>query len=180
MKTPSLLHRLARDRRGLSAIEFALLAPVLILLLFGLAEFCQGYMAQRRVSHTASSVADMIARANSVTESDVNAIFAVGGLVMNPFPAGGLSQRAASVVLDNKGVAKVEWVIGSIPGRPLAKGDVVALPDDLVTGAGKGVIVAEAHYVYRSPVGYVLKDDVTFDHTFRLLPRNVDKVVLTP
>ena len=32
-----------------------MLAPVMIFFYFGLAEFCQGYMAQKRASHSAAS-----------------------------------------------------------------------------------------------------------------------------
>jgi Flp pilus assembly protein TadG len=37
-----------RDRRGVSAVEFALIAPVLVIFYCGLAELTQAMMAQRR------------------------------------------------------------------------------------------------------------------------------------
>ncbi len=57
-----LLKRLLQDRRGVSAIEFALIAPVMITIYFGLIEFSQGYMAERRAGHVASMVADLVAQ----------------------------------------------------------------------------------------------------------------------
>ena len=71
------LHRLRKDRRGISAVEFALIAPVMIVFYFGLAEFCQGYMSQKRLSHTASAVADLVAQSESVTTDNLDDIFAI-------------------------------------------------------------------------------------------------------
>ncbi len=42
-----------RDQRGVSAVEFAFIAPVLILFYFGLAEYTQALMAQRKTINTA-------------------------------------------------------------------------------------------------------------------------------
>ena len=41
----TLLHRLGRDRRGVSAVEFALIAPAMIAFYFGLAEITQALLA---------------------------------------------------------------------------------------------------------------------------------------
>ena len=41
-----LIPRLARDQRGVSAIEIALIAPMLITFYMGVTEMCQGFMAQ--------------------------------------------------------------------------------------------------------------------------------------
>ena len=46
----------ARDRRGVSAIEFAFIAPVLIMIYFSVAELCEAMLAQRKVAHAASAV----------------------------------------------------------------------------------------------------------------------------
>ena len=55
-----LLQQFVRDRRGVSAVEFALIAPLMIAFYFGLTEFCQGYMAQKRMGHSAAAVADPV------------------------------------------------------------------------------------------------------------------------
>ena len=61
IRKPAFLLRLARDTRGLSAVEFALLAPVMISLYFGVAEVGQAFMVQKRQAHVASMVADLVA-----------------------------------------------------------------------------------------------------------------------
>lgn len=182
MRGPAqLLRRLVRDRRGLSAVEFALIAPVMILIYFGVTEFCQGFMAQRRVNHTASAIADMVARTDTLTAQQADDILAIGALIMRPFSTTPLKRRVASVVLDDNKVAKVAWVHGdAISGKPLAKGDTVTLPDGLVSEVGQSVIMADTAYDYKSPIGQWLPDPLRFSQTYYLLPRTVDRVTLSP
>ncbi|OYX13649.1 MAG: pilus assembly protein TadE, partial [Brevundimonas diminuta] len=78
------LRRLLRDRRGVSAVEFALIAPVMITIYFGLIEFSQGYMAERRASHVASMVADLVAQSGGTNIEDLNGVFAIGDMIMRP------------------------------------------------------------------------------------------------
>ena len=56
------LKRLRRDERGVSAVEFALIAPVMILFYFGLAELTQVMIAERKTVRTASAIGDILAQ----------------------------------------------------------------------------------------------------------------------
>ena len=66
MKKRSLIRRLTGDERGVSAVEFAMLAPVLIAFYMGMTEFCQGFMAQKRMSHVSAMVADLVAQEETI------------------------------------------------------------------------------------------------------------------
>src|SRR4051812_23308882 len=69
-------HRFGADRRGVAAIEFALLLPVMILLYFGSAEFVNAFSAQRRISHIAASIADITAQDRTISTAQLNDLFA--------------------------------------------------------------------------------------------------------
>ena len=58
------LSRFARDRRGVSAVEFAFIAPVMIGLYFGCAEISDGVAADRKVSLIAGALANLAAQVN--------------------------------------------------------------------------------------------------------------------
>src|SRR5690606_24990997 len=62
-----LIRRWVGDERGVSAIEFAMIAPVLIVFYMGMTEFCQGFMAQKRMGHVSATVADLIAQEETIT-----------------------------------------------------------------------------------------------------------------
>ena len=63
----SFLEAFRRDRRGVSAIEFGFIAPVILTIYMGLAELSEGLTAQRRVSHVSSALGDLVAQSDVVT-----------------------------------------------------------------------------------------------------------------
>lgn len=168
------LRRFGRDDSGVSAVEFALLAPVMITLYFGSAEFCQGFMAQKRMGHATSQVADIVSQGGTLKADDLDDTFAVAQLIMAPFPSAPLKMRVSGVTRDSNGVAKIDWSRGS-GLTALGVGAVVTVPAGMIAN-GESTILSEATYDYASPLKYLLPNIVRFKHTFYLRPRLVDKV----
>jgi Flp pilus assembly protein TadG len=172
MKKRSLIRRWTGDERGVSAIEFAMLAPVLIAFYMGMTEFCQGFMAQKRMGHVSAMVADLIAQEEEVAAATVDDIFDIGGLIMKPFPTATLHQRVSSVS-QASGTATVDWSRGDgMTARGV--GSTMTLPADLITD-GESVIVAEVTYDYDSAADYLMPGLTRFSHTYYLRPRTADK-----
>ncbi|WP_292127252.1 TadE/TadG family type IV pilus assembly protein [Brevundimonas sp.] len=174
MMRRGLFTRLAGDDRGVSAVEFAMLAPVLIAFYFGMAEFCQGFMAQKRMGHVSAMVADLVAQEESVGTANLDDIFEIGGLIMKPFSTTALQQRVSSVTRTS-GVARVDWSRGA-GMAPRAVNSTITLPADLIAN-GESVIVSEATYDYDSPVDYFMPGITRFSHIYYLRPRTVDKTL---
>lgn len=170
-----LLTRLRGDRRGVSAVEFALIAPIMILFYFGLAEFCQAFMAQKRMGRTAAAVADLVTQQDQVTRADVADVFEMGDLMMRPFSAAPLSQRATAVTRQASGRVEVDWSLGQ--GMAPRRGEVT-LPDGLIA-AGESLVMTEITYDYESPFSDLLPGMTRFSHTYYLRPRKVDQVACT-
>jgi len=174
----SWTRRFARAEDGVSAVEFALIAPLMILFYFGLAELSQAYMAQRRVNHAAAAVADLVAQQKDVNTAKLEQIFFVGELTMAPFDAEPLKLRLTSVVAGADGVGKAEWSQGhGLTARP--KDQIVATPAGLLT-PNASLIMAEVEYDYVPTTGEVMPALTHFTHTYYLAPRTTQKVVFKP
>jgi Flp pilus assembly protein TadG len=169
-----LVKRFLKDGAGAAAVEFAIIAPVMIVMYFGLAELTQAMMAQRRTSHTGSTIGDLVAQGGSTTPAELSDIFTVGGAIVAPFPTAPLSMRISSITADVNDVAKVDWSVASNM-TPLAKGTVVTPPASALA-AGQSVIESDVKYVYNSPVNYVLPTPITFTNTYYLRPRVSNQV----
>ncbi len=170
----SLIRRLTGDDRGVSAVEFALLAPVIIAFYMGLAEFCQGYMAQKRMGHASAMVADLVAQEELVTPAALADIFSIGGLIMKPFPTTTLKQRVSSVTRSGNQI-RVDWSRGDgMTAR--ARNELVTLPADLLAD-GQSVVMSEVTYDYDSPADYLMPGLTRFSHTYYLRPRTTDKTL---
>lgn len=173
MRKPGLFRRLARDESGISAVEFAVVAPLLIFFYLGMNEFCQGFMAQKRMSHVTAMVADLVAQEKTVTPDNIADIFDIGGLIMRPFPDSTLHLRVTSVTLTG-GVAKIDWSWGE-GMNALAKGGTMTIPAGLIT-EGQSLIVSESTYDYDSPSDYLMPGLTRFSRSYYLRPRHVDVV----
>jgi len=173
------LKTLRKDQSGSAAVEFALIAPVAILLYCGFAELTMAMMAERRAAHAASVVADLVSQTTQVTTNDVTDIFRIGGSIMHPFPSVPLKMRVTSVTADVNGVPKVTWSQGGGLG-PLTGGTVVSgFPPNLLA-AGDSVIKADVQYAFTSPLQMTLPNALTFNDTFYLKPRRSGSVALLP
>ena len=151
-----------------------MLAPVLIGFYFGMAELCQGFMAQKRMGHVSAMVADLVAQEETVTTTNLDDIFDIGGLIMKPFPMTQLNLRVSSVTR-TAGVDRVDWSRGDgMAAR--AVNSTITLPDDLIID-GQSIVVSEATYDYDSPVDYFMPGITRFSQTYYLRPRTVDKTL---
>ena len=169
----NLLSRLARDTRGLAAVEFAILAPVMILIYVGVAEVCQGYMAMKRTNHVAAMVGDLVTQNSSLDQAGFTNVFGIGGQIMAPFPVTTLKQRVTSITRISATKLQLDWSKGD--GMSPMTLSEASVPDDLIA-PGQTVIITEAYYAYKSPLGYVMPALTNFKHTTYLQPRNTNTV----
>lgn len=166
----------SRDERGVAAVEFALLAPIMILLYFGLAEVTMGVMAERRASHAAAVMADLVAQEAQISGTEITDIFNIGDQIMQPFPAAPLQVRLTSVTANAQGAPKVDWSRSQGGLTTPHAGDTVSgMPAGLLA-AGDSVIKADVTYTYTSPVALVVPQALTYTETFYLRPRRGSQV----
>ena len=167
------LKRLIKDRRGAAAVEFAFVAPVMILMYYGLAELTQGMMADRRASHVASAIGDLVAQDTAVNTSEMSDIFKVGEAIIAPFPTSGLSMRVTSIRRDSTGAIQVMW--SKSYGSLGTLSTVASLPAGLVAN-NESVILSESSYVYNSATKQALPNALTFTQKYYLKPRKTAQV----
>ena len=171
-----LSRRLQRDERGVIAIEFALIAPLMILIYWGLVEVSQAFMAQKRASHTTSMVADLSSQSAVLKRADVQNFFAISEQVMRPFPSDTLQVRVSSLTRDDKGVVRVDWSQSLRPSAYPArakKSIVEDVPEDLIEN-GESLIFSETLYDYQLPFARFLTNSngvTQFRNQFYLRPR---------
>jgi len=169
-----LFKRLGRDRRGVSAVEFALIAPAMIAFYFGLAEITQALLAERRAGHAASAIGDLVAQSSSISNTDITDIFQIATTIMQPYPTNTLKMRVTSVKANAAGATTVAWSNGS-GMTPYGTGAALTVPAGVIA-ANQSVIMSEVTYDYDSPVNFFMPNAVTFSRKFYLRPRRSDEV----
>ncbi|WP_186400224.1 TadE/TadG family type IV pilus assembly protein [Stappia sp. P2PMeth1] len=168
---------LLRDRRGVAAVEFALVLPFMLVLFLGVTELNSALTLDRKVSQAASSVADLVAQADKLTSSEVNDLLQLSRAVLDPYPEAPLSMVVASVWIKDVNQPRVvwsramntsQWGAGSAPP--------IELPPELTQQKDTYLVVAHAEYEHRPTFAAVLKDvfnkaTITLSDTYYLRPR---------
>mgnify|MGYP000878046167 FL=1 len=145
---------LRRDVRGAAAVEFALVAPVLLVMLIGAIDVSRAVAINQRVSLVTQMVADLVARETQLTANDVEAIYDIAELAMAPYSTEPL-QIAIIPVMSAANDATRTLVYASKTNRPtypagseLSACDTYPLTRDFLA-ANESVIVVESTYAYQ-------------------------------
>lgn len=146
------IRRLLANRKGAGAIEFALVAPVLILLYIGSAEISVAMSVNKKVARAASTVADLVTQKQQVDKTFLRSMVDVAASILAPYEESPVQLKITGIEIDGGGNAKVAWSWDQDDKRPYGNGDAVALPDDLKIGNS-----------------YLVRAELSYDHTLLLM-----------
>ena len=162
------LHGLAGDQRGVSAVEFALMLPLMVALYLGVVEISQGIAAQRKMTMTTRTVADLVSQTTNVANTYMTNAMNAATAVMAPFPDSNLKITVSSIKIAD-GKATVSWS-DTKNGTARAIGSTVTLPAALVADNGS-LILSEVEYAYTPTIGYVISGTLTLKDNLYMRPR---------
>lgn len=165
---------LARDERGVSAVEFAMILPLMLTLYLGGVEVSQGISIDRKVTLTARTVADLVAQVSSINTAGLNSALSAATAVLSPYPEGPAKITVSLVNIDPQGVAKIAWS-QSKNGTARAVGSVVTLPPALNV-ASTSLVWGEASYTYTPSIGYVMTGTLDLKDQIFMRPRLSDTI----
>lgn len=175
MSLMARFRRFARASGGMAAVEFALIAPMMVFLLFGSVELLDALSANRRAQNVAASIADVIARDTEVSNSEVSGIWSAMDVLMIPDTAEFMDVRLTSISIESSSVARVVWSEGRNEYAPLGTGSRVNLPAAMML-PGSSVIMAETRYHYNPPLSFLFRGGVPMEHTAYRRSRLVDPI----
>jgi Flp pilus assembly protein TadG len=179
----SLLRKFRKSQKGLAAVEFAFIAPVLGSMLVGTIEVCNALECKQKVTSVASSVSDLVAQTASLSSTDLSNIFAAGNALIYPYPTSGAKIVVSSIVSDGTGNGTVAWSQAS-SGSGLTLKSAFAVPTGLMSASSCAknacsVIYTTVTYSYTSPVGKFFLGTVTMNDHFYARPRESALVSFT-
>lgn len=167
-----------KDTRGMSAVEFALLLPVMMIMYLGAVEVASGLIAHRKATAVASTAADLTAQAVVLSNADVDDIFGASRAILAPYDSNGVEIILTSASDQGTGAIRVDWSEG-FNTPPYATGSTIDVPPNLVFANGS-VIIAEVRYIYASAMGRYLTGDRLMEDTFYARPRRTLLVSRVP
>jgi Flp pilus assembly protein TadG len=166
------LARFARDRRGVSAVEFAFVAPVMIGLYLGCAEISDGVSADRKVSLTAGALANLTTQVTTISATDMTNILDASSAIIAPYSASNLTLTVSCLKIDANGVAKVQWS-ATRNGTARSAGSTYSFSSSNSSLAVKSswLILSEVSYAYTPIVGYTITGTLSLSDKMFMSPR---------
>lgn len=125
------VRRFIDDRRGVGAIEFAIIAPLLVMAYIGAFEVSVAITMSRKINRAASTVSDLLTRSETTNKATLDTMKEVTKNVIMPFPQDGYSLKITGISVDVNGNATVAWSRDQAAAAPYAKGSAVTLPSDM-------------------------------------------------
>ncbi len=160
--------RMRSDRRGVAAIEFALVGTLLLIATLGFFETVLIVRAQTLLSSVVANMAELVAAQSGVPIATLTDYCGGARLTMAPYPTTSLSMAVASVTHSStSGNTARDWEYdGACPTAAAAIGSAgaAALGGSMVPNGGDSVIIIKASYTYTPSIN-VLLSSITLKQT---------------
>ncbi|MDP1729958.1 MAG: TadE/TadG family type IV pilus assembly protein [Devosia sp.] len=179
----TLIGRFRDSANGVAVVEFALVAPLLLLLYFGSVEASSLYTVDRRVTVISGTMGDLIGRwdpgLGAIPQAIFDNYFSAANVIMTPYSVTGLNQVVSFVHITPDGATKVLWSKAT-PGAtaratnstyPLAATTQMNQIARATTATGGWLVVSETSYSYKPVLGVVFKSALSLGHASYFLPR---------
>jgi Flp pilus assembly protein TadG len=162
---------------GNVAVEFALAVPVLLFLMLGSAEMGRFVLLTQKMDRVATTVSDLVSRAETINETQVDDIMTAADEVAEPFDMSDLGVVIVSSVTNLHGTGPVIAWQRSGAGSYVAasqigvEGDTPVLPEDFVVREGETAIISEVYYNFSPFLSSLIVEPQVVYRTSRNRPR---------
>jgi len=144
---------LRKNNSGLAAVEFAMIIPLMAMLLLGTYEFSAGVAIDRKVTIMARTLSDLTSQNTSVNDTKLTNFFNASGAIMAPYPSTPVEGTITELYINPSTLkARVQWSKGAYVH---AAGDIVDIPDALKVG-GTYLILSEVKYKFVPSVAWFI------------------------
>jgi Flp pilus assembly protein TadG len=176
VKSHKFVRGLIADIGGFAAVEFAMVVPVMIIMLLGSVEVSDALTVDQRVNIIASSISDVVARTADITPNDLKDITHFGELLIGKYSPSELKTEIISLLPDPvTGAMKVDWSYNTSGSVPYPNGSTYPGNWDGMTSDNNSLIVVNTTFNYNSPIGQYIHGQIKLSHTANNVSR-VSKV----
>jgi Flp pilus assembly protein TadG len=136
-----------RGRDGVSAIEFSVIAPILLVIFMASIELPRAYMIAKRLDNAAATMADLISRGGY---TDLRPVFAATSAISNPYDVTGASIVLTAAGTYQKGSSATTQVCSSAEsnGQARSVGSSLGPPPAGLTSNGDRFVISEVTMAY--------------------------------
>jgi Flp pilus assembly protein TadG len=165
----SYLRRFARDRDGVSAVEFAIVLPIMLTLYLGGVEVGDGMAIKFKATMAGRTVTDLASQFVSIDNATMSNILGAASTVVTPYAASSMVVTLTELTVNSNGQGVVQWS-DSLHGTARTVGSKITMPSNLQT-SGITILYGEVTYPYTPSMGYVLTGTINIYQQMYFYPR---------
>lgn len=178
---------LIQDRRGTVMVEFAIALPILMFVMLAGVDLVRFAMLQQKLNRAATTMGDLIAQYEDITETQISQIFLAMEHIVKPFPMGASGRVIVSSIsrVDDGSPVTVSWQrfgggTATATSSFGAEGSNATLPAGFTVLAGENVIAAEVFYDFEPLLFEVALPSRRVEHSSFFRPRFGALSAITP
>jgi len=175
---PRLVRRYLASTQGIAAVEFALLLPLLLLILFGMMDLGSAIVIKSKVRTAASTVSEIANQYTTIHNSDMSAILGAAAAVITPYSVSNASVVLSQIAIDSSGKATVSWSDAQ-NGTARTVGSSYAVPAGIAV-ANTVLLLGEVSYKFTPAFGYAVIGGMTLQDTLYATPRSGASITRSP
>lgn len=177
-----------RDERGVAAIEFALVAPILFILYFMTMEVSQAIETNKKIGRISSMVGDLVAQQTPISKDAIDGILDIGAAIIQPYSRSRPTIMVEHIRIEDKPnptKAFVTWsreLEGGVKRRAVPENTETTLPEELME-PGRHVVRVTTRLNYRPVITWTAEqkaslglvsafDNISMSELSYLHPRN--------
>jgi Flp pilus assembly protein TadG len=178
--------RFVRDGRGVAALEFALIVPLLLCLYLVTMEVAQAIEVNKKVGRVGSMVADLVAQMQEIPKLELEGIMRIGEAMLQPYNRSQPSITVTAIEVTDETTPKVQVVwsrklVNGTFSQGAPKGSPATVPAALKI-KGSFLIRAESSLAYEPVITWAASakttlglaaafDGIAMSETYYLRPR---------
>lgn len=178
LKVARRIRLFRQEKRGVAAVEFALIAPFMIALWLGSIELSQAVSIDRKVAHSASALADLVTQQTALSATQMQNIMNATEAILAPHDTNNLSIDISGVRIRGDGTTEVVWS-ATRSGSGTSGGGTQAIPAALLV-PNSFLVAANVSYTHTSAVAHSLTGPIQLSDAFFLRPRRSEEISYDP
>jgi Flp pilus assembly protein TadG len=182
MRAMANLHRrFATSTRGVAAIEFAMILPVLLLLFLASVDTGRAiaiYMKVRSATYTLDAITNQY---TTIQSTDITSIVGATSAVLAPYSSSPAVVTVSQISVNSSSNATVSWSY-SLNGTALTQGATVTVPSTLATCSTYPcyLVYGQVSYTYSPLFAYLFKTSFDLSDNLYVTPRSSRCILYTP
>ena len=173
-----LCQRFLAATEAVAAVEFAVLLPLLLLVLFGTIEFGTAIVIKSKLRAAASTVTEIANQYTTIQNSEMTAILGAAAAIITPYSISSASVLMSEITISSQGKATITWS-DALNGTARAPGSVMTVPSGIAI-PNTVLLLGEVSYLYTPAFGYAMTGTMTLSENLYAMPRSGAAITRSP